>query len=557
MQREKHSCTTGAEWQVSRQSGRTTSFIVGCRTCRPCRLLLLAAALSLLPTALLAEEASSIPDTEENPHHWKPKVRSVAVFKNGLGFFMREGEVELRDGWCLSKEIPPAAFGTLAIYSHAEDQVVDIVGAGPGEVVEFDGVDAAADDETKRTRLAACENLNLELTYEQKGTKRTAAGKVRGVEGRYVILESESNNFAVPLAAITRLQVLDLPIRVHVKGERAAPARARLGMAYLRKGVTWIPEYTLKVLDEDTAELVLRGTFVNEAEDLIHCDVSFVVGVPHFVHTDYMAPIAVGQTIRTIGTAVAPRAVQSQIMQRAAIVSNVAPRAFEVVEQPVERAAGDVAAAVGNLPQMGGAAATDYTVYTMKDLTVRRGEKAIVTLFRRKIQYSHIYRWSPPTPMHHMLVLQNATDTAWTTGPCLAVSAGQPLGEDLLKYTPKGRRRRAAGHGRDQYRPREERVRGPAEAQGALAQSQCLSRPGHAPGRSAPEKLREGGGAPGDHGVRPRQADRGDGRRRHAQADPRKLRLLERAGTARWDLKLDPGEKKKLVYTYERYVPSR
>ena len=61
-------------------------------------------------------------------------------------------------------------------------------------------------------------------------------------------------------------------------------------MAYLRKGITWIPDYTLKVLDDDNAELTLRGTIVNEAEDLIHTDVHLVVGVPHFVHTEYMAP---------------------------------------------------------------------------------------------------------------------------------------------------------------------------------------------------------------------------------------------------------------------------
>ncbi len=35
----------------------------------------------------------------ENPHVWKPKTVSVAVFKNGMGFFMREGDVALRDGW--------------------------------------------------------------------------------------------------------------------------------------------------------------------------------------------------------------------------------------------------------------------------------------------------------------------------------------------------------------------------------------------------------------------------------------------------------------------------
>ena len=47
---------------------------------------------------------------DENPHVWKPQTKSVAVFKNGWGFFMRQGNTSLRDGWCLAEQVPPAAF---------------------------------------------------------------------------------------------------------------------------------------------------------------------------------------------------------------------------------------------------------------------------------------------------------------------------------------------------------------------------------------------------------------------------------------------------------------
>ena len=129
----------------------------------------------------------------------------------------------------------------------------------------------------------------------------------------------------MPLEGITRLQVLELPLRIHVAGSGDKPVqKPSLGMAYLRQGITWIPDYTMKVLDDETAELTLRGTLVNEAEDLIHSDVHLVVGVPHFVHTGYLAPLAVGQVIRSIGAAVGnlgvPPGVQSQIMNSAAIV---------------------------------------------------------------------------------------------------------------------------------------------------------------------------------------------------------------------------------------------
>ena len=362
------------------------------------------------------------------------------------------------------------------------------------------------------------------------------------------------------------MQVLELPLRIHVTretAESAATMHSTLGMAYLRGGITWIPEYTLKVIDDDTAELTLRGTIVNEAEDLIHTDVHLVVGVPHFVHTQYLAPMAVGQVIRTIGAAVAsqmPAGLRTQIMNRAALVSNgnMEPQ-FDspgAVDQPVPAADGDLARTLGDLPRMDSAAATDYTVYTKKDLTLRRGEKAIVTLFTRTIHFGHIYRWSPPGQVEHSLVLQNQTDTAWTTGPCLALSAERPLSEDLLKYTPKGGRgelpvttavnisheksEREIDRQLKAHEPERNVFLDMVTLEGKLQLRNLETRPveiiivNPIPGKPLAEST--------------------DGR---VAIDPTKLQLLERNGSITWTVKLEPGEEKTLTYQYERYVPSR
>lgn len=516
------------------------------------------AAWGATPAASPASAARPADDADEkNPNVYSPRVTSVAVFKNGLGFFLREGDVELRDGWCVSKEVPPAAFGTLAIFSHAKDETVDVVGSGPGEVVEFDGTDAGKDVDAKRRRLTACRNIEVQLNYKHGGAERSAAGKLKSVEAQFAILESDANTFAVPLEEISRMQVLNLPVRVHVLGEGdKAPARAKLGMAYLRKGITWLPEYTMTVLDDDTAELTLRGTVVNEAEDLVHCDVNFVVGVPHFVHTEYLAPIAVGQIIRTIGTAVAPPQIASQMMNRAALVSQNTSREMDVVAQPVEPPGGNLGRTLGNLPQIEAAAASDYTVYTKKDLTLRRGEKAIVTLFRTKIRYSHVCRWSPPSPLEHLLVLQNATDSAWTTGPCLVVSDGKPLGEDLLKYVPKGgageipvtaainiaqeKTEAEAERKLKAHQPSNDFFLDLVTVKGKLQVKNFEKRPATiivtAPMPGKPLEA-------SDEGV--------------ISVDTSKLQLLERTGSIRWKIQLDAGQSKTLTYVYERYVPSR
>jgi hypothetical protein len=502
---------------------------------------------------------------DTNPHVWRPRTKSVAVFKNGFGFFIRQGPVECRDGWAVAKEIPPAKFGTLAVYSANADELVDVVGSGPGEIIEFDGVDASKDIAEKRARLESSLKLNVQLTYKHQDADRSAAGKLVSVGPDFAVLESAGNSFAVPVDDITKMQVLDLPLRIHVASDSGkSPAATEIGMAYLREGITWIPEYSLRVLDDTSAELVLRGTLVNEAEDIVHCDVNFVVGVPHFAHMQYMEPIAVGQIIRTIGAAVAPREIQSQMMNRAAIANNTAMSSQfgqeasgsgVVVDQPAQQDGGKLSAAIGNLPQLEAAGATDYTVYTKKDLTVRRGERAIVTLFVKKISYTHIYRWSPPEIMQHFLVLHNDTDSAWTTGPCLAVSGDQPLSEDLLKYTPKAGRCEIPmtasvniAHEKNETEsqratkasnPSTDKFYDLVTLEGELKLKNFEKRnveiaiANHVPGKPI---------SASDGGV--------------LASDSTKLLLLEREGTVRWNVTLKPGETKTIQYKYERYVPS-
>jgi hypothetical protein len=260
--------------------------------------------------------------------------------------------------------------------------------------------------------------------------------------------------------------------------------------------------------------------------------------------------------IRTIGSAIAPQQVRQQIMNRAAIVSNsMGSPQLGVVDAPVDEAGDDVNKLMGNLPQMGGAAATDYTVYTKSDLTLRRGEKAIVTLFRKRIKYSHAYRWELPGKIQHFLQLQNSTDTAWTTGPCLAISKDRPLSEDLLKYTPKGgfgempvtEAINVATERTESVLERKFKAHSPKEnywldlvtLEGKLTVRNFEKR------KIVVEIIAPVSGKP--------LAASEDGA---FTQDTNKLRLLEQVGEIRWRIELDPDQVKTLTYKYERYVPS-
>ncbi|HUX02900.1 MAG: hypothetical protein WBD63_03150 [Phycisphaerae bacterium] len=216
----------------------------------------------------------------------------------------------------------------------------------------------------------------------------------------------------------------------------------------------------------------------------------------------------------------------------------------------------DLKAALGNLPQWEGAGASDFTVYTRKDLTVRQGEKAIVTLFIKRIKYSHVYRWSPPNEIEHFLVLHNSTDTSWTTGPCLAVSGDNALSEDLLKYVPKGGLGEfpvttAINLAHDQKEAESDRkLKAHEPSPGFYVDLVTLD---------GELKVHNLGKTPAEMVVdlrlqgRPLAAS-DDGR---IVLDTANLKLLERSGTITWRITLKPGEAKALTYRCERFVPSR
>ncbi len=524
---------------------------------------------ALLALLLLIQSTSLQASDDDNPHLLKTRTTSVSVFKNGMGFFTREGTAQKRDGWVMAEQIPPASFGTLAIYSTSPDEWVDIVGTGPGEVIEFNDVDQANDQTTKRKRLAESLNLSIEVAWQDKNeSTQTVAGKLVSIGPEYAILTRQAN-FAVPIEKITRMQILQMPLRIHLQNETANAdaetdeAKSTIGIAYLSKGITWIPEYTVRILDDDTAELTLRGTVINEAEDLIHCDINLVVGVPHFAHSDKMAPIAVGQTVRKIAAASSNSMVQSQIMSRAAIVSNQqnADQFAQLdtnapgVENAVGKS-GSTASVTNNLPDMSASGAADFTVYTKKDMTLRTGERAIVTLFKKKISFKHVYRWHAPKRMEHLLRLENNTDSAWTTGPYLALSETQPLSEDLLLYTPRGgvcdiSVSSAINIAHDKNEQEVDRDL-KAHAVGSKKYYDRVTLEGKL-------KLRNFEKVPARVLIRipvegkPTEASN-EG---VVSVDARNLKLLERTGVVEWNLTLTPEQQLELTYQYEKYVPSQ
>lgn len=518
---------------------------------------------------LLASNASFANQHDEkkgNPHVWKPKTKSVSVFKNGFGFFTREAAIALKSGWGHAAEVPPATFGTLAVYSQNPSQLVDVIGVGDGEITRFDGLQAGEADSDKQVALESAMGTKVKVEYRDHHQDLQAIGIVKAISGGFLVLQQDATAAAIPVASIQSMQRVNLPLRFHVVDEQGKPSDSvTLNMAYLRSGIVWIPEYTLKLLDEETAELTLRGTLVNEAEDLTDCEVNFVVGVPHFIHTELLSPVAVGYAIRALGTAMptagVPQQVMSQVMNRAAIGNNFSnsiaaygPEGGAIAADADDGSRG-FASLLGQLPQAETVGTGDYSVYTKKGLTVRKGERAVVTLMTKKIRFGHRYHWTVGGDIDHRLVLENSTSIPWTTGPCLALAGSQPLSEDSLRYTPVG------GRG-------ELTVTTAINVAKQITESEIDRKlKAHEPSPSqyldlvtlrGSMKIKSYEKRPID--IRVRRQIQGKPLTASSEGviatDSERLRLVERSGTIEWNLTLEPGKEIELEYTMERFVSS-
>jgi len=108
-----------------------------------------------------------------------------------------------------------------------------------------------------------------------------------------------------------------------------------------------------------------------------------------------------------------------------------------------------------------GAHEEDLFLYHMKEVSLKKNERAYYTVFSSDAPYEHIYEWVVPDTSNvqpsgyvessqrtqderlenqvwHKLRLTNSSKFPWTTAPAMATSKEQPLAQDTLNYTPKG-----------------------------------------------------------------------------------------------------------------------
>ena len=407
------------------------------------------------------------------------KTSSVAAFKNGLGFFIRQGTAHLAGGQGRIPFVPEATLGSLWLAPNDSGTTIEELVAYRYKVPKEHS--AASVEELLRINIGKTVTINFnnkdytgEVLGFSDGEKASpppipaSSGLVLPIppasQSRLLLFKSEGKVLALNPTFVSFVWSAEMPNLLFKQDTEAKALRftlkgagdtANLTMGYLQKGLGWTPSYLISLQDEKTARITMQAVLTNDVEDLTEADVFFVVGVPNFEFADKLSPMALQQTlaefILSAGRRDYDRANQfsNALMSQRAVVQNEAS------------AAASFSATVGELE---GAPEEDLFLYTRPGVTLAKGERATYNIFATTAACEHIYEWevtdnprvdvygnplntsysNPPSDQKvinavwHSLRLKNGSKFPWTSAPAIVISGTKPVSQDTLSYTPKG-----------------------------------------------------------------------------------------------------------------------
>jgi hypothetical protein len=405
------------------------------------------------------------------------KAKNIAVFKNGLGFFMREGTVRLNDGWAVTEYVPNSSLGSLWISSLDKDSILEeVIGFKESVQRSFEAIsieELLASNIGKKVKIAYGDKIvegTIKSVPEARDSEKEAGGRIDYTRSVYdprsqpklaaiVIIDTGDGEVVLNKSNISKVEFPKGFSASYLSKEKAkrikfkvtgSKREAKLGLSYLQKGISWVPGYVISLENPQKARITMKATLINDAEDLENVNFFFVVGYPNFLYADILSPMALEesinqfiQSLRREGRQEDAGGMMAITRQRAdfresGVLSNV-DYGYETIK---------------GLP---GAAEEDLFLYHKEKISIKKGERAYYPVFFDEVDYKHIYEWEIPDTINvdprgyqrsdqqkkekeyiwHSVKLSNSTKYPWTTAPAFVVSGWKPLAQDTISYTPK------------------------------------------------------------------------------------------------------------------------
>ena len=252
-------------------------------------------------------------------------IKEITVFKDGHAFVLHEGKMPTdKNGNVCLDYLPNPVIGTFWAYSgDAKVKLTSVVSAK--NIISLENTalnvqDLICANIGKRALIKDSSNSSLyeativdvpeRSTEELSATGRSSEEEKLPVKGNIILLKVAGGIKAVQLGTIQEITFLDSPNeKISYKDFRntmtlkldwanqAVRTEATVGMAYVQKGIRWIPSYKIDIDGSGNAVVKLQATIINELADLENVKANLVIGVPSFAFKDTPDPICIAANL--------------------------------------------------------------------------------------------------------------------------------------------------------------------------------------------------------------------------------------------------------------------
>ena len=392
-------------------------------------------------------------------------VREVTVFKDGHAFVLHEGEVPTDDEGNVHLDyLPTPVIGTFWPYSADPKTKLVSVAAGKHRVslqrtaLNFldllkanigERVEIREKEETYHATIVA---IPTRPAKEVEDSAPAGGGPQLPQQGQIILLKTDTGTRVIPISRIQDVTFLDDPesqveyeeirnlLRLQLDwGDRPAGKQARVGMTYLQRGIRWIPHYNLKVNDDGTAHLL--------------------VGVPSFDFKSTVDPIALRDGVAQLSQYFQEPSQTAHAFSNSMMVQTQVARMSDFRRrQPQPNAPANLGPDVAGSGQN-----EEMYVFTIKNVSLAKGERMVLPVGEWKMKYSDVYRleipFAPPVEVRrnfnstqqsqlaklfyapkvkHVVRVANDGKVPFTTAPALITSDRGVLGQGMMTYTSPG-----------------------------------------------------------------------------------------------------------------------
>ena len=422
----------------------------------------------------------------------KMPVKEITIFKDGHAFLMHQGRMPVdAAGNVVMDYLPSPVLGTFWPFSAEKNAKLSAVTSGQRRVLVegtslalrslIEGNIGALVDITEAplskdlpplTYPATIVAVPVRSSQELQANDPPGTGERLPEKGNVVVLKVGEG---LKVVAIDRIQDITfkagqykptssdetfrnlLTLKLEWPGNKPAKD-ADVGLFYVQRGVRWMPSYRIDVDGKGKASVKLQATVINELTDLQDVTANLVIGVPTFAFQDTADPIGMQQTVARLSQYF--RADSRDYLSNAMMSQAAAPARERAAGQGGE--AGPAALDLG--PEVASSGANeDLFVFTVKHLTLKKGQRMVITVAEFTIPYRDVYTldlpFAPPPELRqnfnsdqqrqmaqflagsrvmHALRLTNKSDFPITTAPALILRDGRILAQGLITYTSVG-----------------------------------------------------------------------------------------------------------------------